>query len=572
MNNRIQLTSDLYKRNVVDFEDFSDLIIKTLEQVQYDILPLSGKNALLNIVVFKDNSTSYLNNVFSNDGIHILKNTEYINPIQTYIVNYIRHIAERVEDAASDGTSTAIFIAASFIKSVFKELRHMREYSDTVDNTMSNTIDVRNKIVQGLTNTREKMKGQALYLNDLSRDDKKKAIYQLALTTSKGNEVMAQCAVELFMDIPEVLYKYVSYQRSEIETDTDISIEKVEYDFALAVNPSANIEYNAHLSTELHYDRCDVVLIPNVNHVNAKSLLSYIDKNYTEDTKLIVVVNGADDHTNVYLEKELGIREIPFCKTVAFLPSFVNNPLELNILQTVSGLSIIDPLAITDFEKTTIKNVKCQLRNRTLYFYNLFESNGSILHPSYLSKDNEDYTKLCLELEDRINSLENKHEVKNIQQDLNEFVRLYSSMVCSKLPKLMIGGSSINHLYNINVVDDVLGVVSVALKEGIIFDTIPKLINYLPMDIFPEVINELQDFYKVISGSSIRIHDKTDDIDPDDFFVGPDSWKKVSFNRTNIVQSFKSIDELFNRIIETIPYLICTDRIIVRDGIMEKEE
>jgi hypothetical protein len=571
MNNRIQLTSDLYKRNVVDFEDFSELIIKTLEQVQEDILPLSGKNALLDIVVFKDSATSYLNNVFSNDGIHILKNTEYINPIQTYIVNYIRHIAERVEDAASDGTSTAIFTAASFIKNAFKELKHMREYSDTVYNTMSNTVDIKNKIVQGLIDTQAKMKKQALYLNDLSRDDKEKAIYQLALTTSKGNEIMAQCAVDLFMDIPEVLYKYVSYQRSEIETDIDISIEKVEHDFALAVNPSANIEYNAHLSTELHYDLCDVVLIPNVNSVNVKSLLSYLDKNYTGDNNVIVVVNGADDHTNVFLEKELGVREIPFCKTVAFLPSFVNNPLELNILQVVSGLNIIDPLAIADFDKSTIKNVKCQLRNRTLYFYNLFENNDSILHPSYLNKDHKDYTKLCSELEKRINNLENKHEVKNVQQDLNEFVRLYSSMVCSRLPKLVIGGSSINHLYNINVVDDVLGVVSVALKEGVIFDTIPKLMNYLPKDIFPDVLTDLKEFYKVTSGSFISISD-TVDIDPDDFFISPNKWRKVSFSKLNVVQSFKSIDELFNRIIETIPYLICTDRIIVRDGIMEKEE
>lgn len=574
--------------NVVDGDDLYKIIDETTTSIIDNLCVLCGKKALLDIIVFKEDANDYLNNVFSNDGIRILKRIEYVNPIQTYIANYIRYIAERVEKASSDGTSTAILFSAYLIGNIFDELKKFHdEYKEKTDVVLSlrmirdNTHVIKDHTISALNSLRHEIKKYIINFDDVSRKDKEKLIYNLAYTTSKGNEFLAKTAVDLFIDIPPVLYKYVSYQRSQGETNEPLSVVDVDHDFSLKVLPSSNTVYNEKLGTELHYEKCNVIVIPYVNDTNANALISWIDERYVhsyDNKPLVVLVKGADDRTNVFLETSLGPRGITYCQAFSHLPTFVNNPLELHILQVVANKNIVNPITYEDFDKSLITDIECRLFNRELHFYGLYVS-SSYIHPSYITRENSDYVKICSELEERINDLENYHDKVSVKSDLIEFVRLYISLVCHKLPKLIIGGSSFEHLSNIDVVEDVLGVVSVAMKEGVIIDLVPKVIEVIKQldttgnDVIYNIIDDFFSMYFQLTYD--ELFDSKGNVNKFSVFNKTnDDWSNESFDTSQhlVVQSAKSFDELLARLIETLPKLICVDRVIVKNGVMTKEE
>lgn len=583
MSDRIDLHSNINSNNTIDFADYYDLAFDVLESISNDIIWLCGKDALCNLVVFKKEAANYLNNVFSNDGIHILKSTEYINPIQNFIANFIRYISERVDAASSDGTSTAIYIATNVMMNVLNDIDNIRRKydKDDIDDVsliMKEINQYKKRFISTFTIIRNELKNYRITVDDLSIEDKKKFIYNLSYISSKGNDKLSSYMVELFSNIPNILFKYVSYTKAVGETEEDFTITKIDHDFAITITPSNNTEYNSKLGTELLFEECNLLVIPTLNSVNTLAIVEYIKKYKIVSTlPLVLIVNGGDDSSIVKLEREIAYiyTDVILCKRMSYLPSFMDNPLELNILQVISGNDIIKPITVDDIEKSMIYNVKCRIYNKMLFVYNLFDCSESYpLHPSYVKEDNNDYNKLRYELEENISRIESMHDNYSHKDDLNEFIRLYTNLTCSKLSKLTIGGLAIDHLANINVTNDVLGVVSIALQHGFIIDAIPRLVKLFQKydSENEELINDLIRFCKLnYSNNLYDIFDPNSTLFEDKFkFINQDLfvWNTLDLdNHIPITQSYKSLDELLLRLIESIPRLLSIDKIIVKDGI-----
>lgn len=611
---RISLNKDINTKNVIEHDEYLDIGIQTCKDIQRMILPLCGKMALNNLVVFKDDLRDYLGNVFSNDGIHVLKNIEYVNPVQTFISNYVRYIAERVENAAADGTSTAIYFAATFLECALSNIKADIVKGDRDNRTKSfckermliieNTLYFFNEMIPRL---KEDIKRFIIQTSELDYDLRKNFIFHLANTTTKGNTDLSDYVVTLFSDIPELLYQYISYKQSPNETDVDFSIEEVDCDFDIRVALSANTVYNQKLQTEILYEDCIVLPIPNINPMNAKALVEYIDtiKNDNPEQAIIVIVNGADDASNVYLEKNLNRENIVFSRYVAPNEVLQGNPLEIHALQVVCEREPINPISVKDIEKGAIHNVRCHIANHVIKLSNLFSGESNQLHPFFVDKSYDPYTKLCKEVESQIVFLESAHHLQNKRTQLEEFVRIYKKLVCNRLPNLLIGGSSVDHIHNINIVDDVLGAVSVALKHGFIVDGMSKFYlitsrffceyrtNYPEYaDIIERIDNSFLTFLKVIYCDMNHNHNDSDFADMTSCYVDNDFFARFTklsiidqcsgnlfvedeFNRAGegeyIVQSALSFKEFFRRLEETIPKLIKTNAVTVRNGIAEKE-
>mgnify|MGYP003585362913 CR=1 FL=1 len=600
---RLSLNDKMGMNNTFDNNEYIKTVIDTCSAIQEMILPLCGKNAMFDLVVFKEDTRDYFNNVFSNDGIHVLKNIEFINPIQTFIANYIRYVAERVEKAAADGTSTAVYFTATVLKSamMFAQLKNAQIENNKHFNKaaqMEFSKNLSNIVDDYITQIRNRMSNFKIEPSELSYEERQLLIRNLALTTSKGNTFIAECAVQLFSDIPPILYKYVTHKRSFNETDEDLKIVNPTCDFDVKVRLSANTVYNKNLGTEILYESCTIIPIPNLNAMNSKAVVDFLNKQ-KEVKPFIVLVNGGDDATNIYLEKELNREDVVFARYIAPNEILMDNPLEINVLQVVSGHDTINPLSVTDIEKCLINNVHCGVIDKTLSISNLFDKGNSYIHPSYHSEDNPAYTKLYKDIEGHIDLLEKSHNMKDVKQRLEEFVRVYMKLVCSRLPKLQIGGSSINHLFNINIVDDVLGVVSVAMKHGFVIDGVLKLkllcnqlndefTDLYNNDLNPMLMNINNDMNEFITAIDDRIESLDSDVlnivnmqssglseqctDMSFFDVfGDMDDASFSSDQQFIIQSFLAFDELFSRMKETLPKLIRTNTVIVKNGIVEKE-
>jgi hypothetical protein len=614
-DDRIILKANMDKTNIVDFDTFNDTAIKTLEDIANDILLLCGSNALQDLVVYRELAVDYLRNVFSNDGIHILKSTEFINPIQTYIANYIRYIAERVELAAGDGTSTAIYFASKLAIATLKQVKLIRLQSEFSNHhEMSAEIHIMKQTRRFVTDVtdlliflKSKIADFKININELNPELKYKLIYQLAYTTSKGNDELTKYIIEMFKDLPELLYEFTIYDKSRVETNERFIFKYPEHDLIIPTVASANTIYNSKLGTELLYDNCNLLIIPNL--YGKVGIITEFISNYKEEydhhqIPLIVVFTGGDDSENVQLEKLLDHRCMTLCKYIAYQPLFVNNPLELNVALLVSGKSIKDMKSVKDVNDALITNIKGRFHDNCLFLYGLFPKGENYVHPYYANQDDNfpEYHKLRMELEERVNTLKNSHNKTDNAQELKELIRIYRNLVCSRMPTLTIGGSALELLANDNLVRDVMGVVSVAMKHGVIIDGIPKIFNCLINQIsaFDRPSEWLKYFVSSIKQFIILTYQEVDIItkEPDviqyvaQYAANKDAqsikmakydqlfktWRllddDVSEHESIVVQSYKAFDELLNRLIETIPKLIATNRIIVPNSIMtdKKEE
>jgi len=596
MNDRIVLNANIGQSNLIEFEQFYEIAVSTLLEISDTITTLCGPNALYDLVVYENMQSGLMSNVFSHDGIHILKSLEYMNPIQTFITSYVKYVAEKVDAAAADGTSTAILLTAEFISQALEVVRQLRSIPDVSVREFMRSIgefrEVVSDVFRHLIRHIDKCK---IDLREIDPNLRKRLIYALAYTSSKGDTQLSEYTVEIFAELPELLYEQINMRRNTVETSEPLSIEYPESDAIINITPSGTVQYNAKLNTEWADDHCNFLPIATMlDGVQADIVLQFLET-YMErtDKKLVILLSGADETGIMRLERSIDKSRIVLCRMSYYHPLFVNNPTEVRVILAMSGKSTDEPREIADYAAALVHDVKIKLANRSLYVDRLITDNDK-LHPFYTDPYiHAPYTKLRLELEAQIKDLKNSHNSKDLRHELDEFSRIYRLMVCSRFPILVIGGSTVEHLALINVVNDVLGVVSIAMKHGVILDLMPKLAiafdeliskDDLCRNYFRGVRNTIEYFAELTYQTKVSITDElvkyreqySDDLnclffEMDGWQILPDLTKYTDNDTFTVVQSYKAIEETLKRLLETVPKLISVDKILVPNSVMKKE-
>ena len=644
------LNSHLGKTNIMDHDTFVDLITMTMQELKEMILPLCGKNALHNLVIYQQMGGSFNTNVFSNDGIHMLKSIEYASPIQTYIVNYVKYISDKVELASADGTSTAIYLAAEAICKGFKLTnairnktiefnngnlaevtvfdREVEEYnaiSRTNRSTIPHIVRValsgklysikpdkqmyvsphsikyigpgvlsdksyKKVIAEFTTQLNDEFISLMCELNEINIDlnevsDKLRdlLIYKLAYTTSHGLSDLADYAVTIFTNMPPELYDMATYIREGIETDTPLSIEYKEYDAALTILPTVSTDYNYNLFTEVKHDGADILVIPEVTKVSW--IKEIIEKHQEEDNHLFVLIKHLNPTDEVALGNAIDPLKTSLLIHTNHSAGMLTNPIELMALLATAGKTYVTPKDMASLQGCIIKDVDCHIvMGNTLRINCLYECDG-YMHKYYKSEDHPYYSKLVEEIGGKISQLKASHNASNTEKEIDEFMRIFRSMVCFRLPIIVVGGTTTENLAYRNIVEDVNGVVSVALREGVILDAIPKLCNMVKKyEVLATLLhsslvkfkNEMYDekdinvavlpFSALLEYTGIpgKHHSLSQTAMTEDEFV---SFIKEYYELTT-VQSFKSVHETIRRLHETIPKLITTNNVIVPHSVV----
>lgn len=589
-DDKLVLNAHYGHNNIIEFHEFYDVVIATLDDISDTIMSLCGPKALYDLVVYERIHTGLMSNVFSNDGIHILKSIEYMSPIQAFITSYIRYIAEKVEAAAADGTSTAIILSTEFLSRALKVINTIRVNEDLDLKGVMDEIGAFSEFVVELFDyLRQFVADCSIDITTAQVDLKKKLIYQLAYTSSKGNDQLASFTVELFAELPELLYEQVNLKRNHTETTEPLSIEYPESDIIINVNPSANTRYNHKLNTELVESNIDLLpVVTMLDSTKVDDLIEYIKNVHDQERKLVVLVSGIDESGMMRLERGICHDRVTICRMTYFHPLFVNNPTEVRAILAVAGKSDSPATCASDYSEALIQGVSIRLANRCLYVNDLIPKGegDSLLHPYFVIPGiHQPYDQLRVELEEQLKELKSAHNSSDLKHELNEFTRIYRMMTCSRFPILVIGGSTVEHLSMVNVVNDVLGVVSVAMKHGVVIDLIPKLdaaFNSIPLDsgCYMQAVQESIQYFARLTYQVDEEGPISDGLKPipeelySQLFYHDGNWLTIdgtNINSIQVVQSCKAIDETFKRLVETVPKLIMADKIIVPNSVMQRD-
>jgi hypothetical protein len=554
--------------NVMDFKEFATLANQTLDMLIELILPLCGKYACKNMIVIENINDNISNVVFSNDGIHVLNNVEFLSPIQVYIVNYIKYIASRVESSASDGTSTAIYFACTIMKKLIKQIS--RSYETNTNNGISGLVwhmkqikKIHEQFLADMDRLDEIIESLSIDLTELDKHIKERFVYSLAYTTSKNNEPLSRYAVDFFLSAPEELYEYSSFDRALIESDEEFIIEEKEYDFVLNCLTSQNTKYNKSLFTVFD-KKCDLLIYYDqpTTDKEFEDLLTFLQS--YESKHLVFLYKNLNEIHQRKIESYTDPYNVTICRHTAHTPELAENPIELMTVHAAAGKPDFKDKTLDTLVKLTIKDVRCVITNKSITIYDMIPRTNGHVHPLYLSKESTFYNRLTTDLKNILQDGQDKHVKQNLTFEHKEFIRVYKNLVAPFLPTLKIGGLTTKHMANINVVEDTLGTVSVSMKHGVFIDLFYKLYS-----IDPKLLPGLKEFVLLTYGHiGTGIYEKFSAITSE----GQSCDARHSNETDYVIQSKKAMKELIRRLKEVMTEIIYINKVIVPNGVVQKGE
>lgn len=567
------LSSNISKVNMMPWPRFYEVAITTLSTLEGCIRPLCGAKALHNMIIHHQMTGEFNTNVFSNDGIHILSTIEFMSPIQTYICNYVKYVADRVESSAADGTSTAILLSIWYIRTALVIANTIRRSSDSTNEKRNRLHEEFLEFSDSLVEMRTEIAKLRVPLLGNDSIDVGSIIYQLAYTSSKGNDILSKYAVTIYQHLPEELYQLSMYRKEAVETETQFRIEHVQHDASINVLPSARTEYNSSLYTEVDRKGVTMIVLPE-NIGSMTHVIEYIESLKDTTTHVVLLSYSLSASEENQFNTVLSPSFFTLCMHTNFRTVLVNNPLELMGVLAIAGNTYRLPVDIDMMPGVTINDVDIQIvGGNTLRLSNLVESSSDHIHPLYRSKESEFYNRLVSDITNKIRMLKESHQqTVGTKSEVAAFLELFRDLVCHSLPTLVIGGSTHDVLSNINVVNDVLGVVSVCMKEGVLIDALPKITCLSEgLHAYDELSPYLEDYTTDMYNGKLPEggHEGTTAmscITQSD--SGEYEWEELNTESTDcVIQSFRALDETYKRLLEVVPKLIMTEAVMVPNSV-----
>ena len=493
--------------NVLPEDQRLDVIIDTLTNIYTILANHCGPDSTYAMIVTGSGNSEFEPNIFTKDGIKILSHLEYVSPIQTYIKELICYIGRRVDSAAKDGTTTSMMIAASFLEDLCQMQRRAEDdvlevgdiydlhpahvvstvttrdieriYNDmiktVVDILMSKARVTIDDIHDSHTFTLEKTAGHLAFMQ--------------AMSSSGGNVELAKVNRQLFMDTPKELWNRITMVQSTIETDTAYSIRYQESQYKLMCNMLTEIR-NTDLGTR--YVEENVLLFAYPDAINAGTvvldrILDFIH-NAEPDQALAIVAQSIDSKLVTYVEKLNKEREKPITLYINLEKvKYGNDSWDLMAINAMAGrysysdrTELIGPL---DIERHCIMVPRLEMNFTHLELFDFYEvvDKDSNIHPYYTNREAfPPYTEFI----DNLNKVIERDATAHVHNNqlIETAYRVFSQMVCRRVPQLVIGGSTHENIANMTVAQDVIGATMSTIRDGFFASGLLSVYHYLSLD------------------------------------------------------------------------------------------
>jgi len=563
LTNRIS-DEELYKI----WKDTLDIVIDSLESSV-------GFNARNTLIVHDKGDLNFANNVFTNDGITIIKNLEFISPIQSYISNFIKYIGRNIEMSVRDGTTTSMLITAYFIRGFIEKFLLDTKFS--ISNSKLNEFCRKLEcVIDNLIKNLQQFK--------IDKNDKhlpiEKLIYYQAMITSKGNHKLSKYVSKMFKDIDVNLNGFFIYDRHNVETEEDYQLIEPTYEYILYCN-AVNSEY-FNKSLGMVYEKTSDLIVSMYpvlnNNKELDNITKYIDKSSNEN---LIIILGSNYDVNILedLKEKYNNKKITFCTLYSLRENNLisNKALELKTLIAMSG-NQEENILIKDLDILIQKGYLC-IKN------NLIKEREGYLNKLYKNKKSEFYNRLEKDLKEKVDKYNNNFFKANIENEYKHVVELYRYLVYPYMPIIKVGGNTLDVLANMVVIEDVVGSVTNSLDNGFIVDGILKVLYLLSKEISKDnILNDgileklLFDsffkFYNLTKDKKFKIEKREDICDKYQF---NDLFKYISLNINSyesvidkyepyencIVQPFNLYIKFLERLKEFLPKIIKTNAVII---------
>lgn len=486
-------------KNVLPDDQLNNTITDTLRDIIELLSKHCGPDSLYAMIITGSGNSDFEPNIFTKDGIKILSQLEYVSPIQTYVKELIAYIGRRVDSAAKDGTTTSMLFAANFLWELCDKFNPTGDsiYAVTCNDGITTEYEDGTSHVLKATTTRDLDKLYRGYVDQVLEIIDKELKYTIdkfideynlrpdiaagviafiqAMSSSGGNLTLAKVNYELFKNTPKELWNRITMVQSSIETDVPYSVRYQDSQYKLLCNMLVEIR-NTDLGTR--YVEDDVVLFayPDAITVGTVVLDRVIDliDNADEDKALAILAQSIDSQIITYIGKKNKTRVKPITAYANLEKvKYGNDSWDIMAINAMGGKHAysdrnesIGPISI-DRHCIMVKRLEMNFNHLELFDFYPVEDELSNLHPYYT--DTEAF-KPYTELIDNINKMVERDAVAHVHNNqlIESAYRVFTQMVCRRVPQLVIGGSTHENIANMTVAQDVIGATMSSITKGFI--------------------------------------------------------------------------------------------------------
>lgn len=480
--------------NSTSLDDVRPIILSTLTDLRNNLAEHCGPRSKYAMLVDTNNDI-FSPNIFTRDGIRILKSFEYISPLQRYVKDLITYIGERVDAKAKDGTTTSMLLAMDFLKFCLEKKldkqvnMDMFSYKKLVERIFAKV----ERSFEAMSFTTEEL---TTYLGlDPNNEEHICQVagciaFIQAMSSSGGDLELAKAMREIYAASPKVSWDFISFTQSSQETDKQFDVETPPYDYRIRAITSLEGMLNAGIGTEYNHINMNVIVFDAgvaMGSMLLEDLTRYLEE-YTDEKGLAIIAPMVDSSILSKIKRmnvprlEQGLGPIG---VFGFSPeqriAGQDLPWELRVLAAIAGKQPVTP---EEFIITPEKNVftadVLHWANSYLEFHGIIPEQDttttSKLHPYYANP-----SKATAFYADMVSTvMKNIHECKagHIKDSrvLSLFMEILNDLVCVRRPKLRVGGSTHDHIANRDVVQDVQGAIMSSLNNGFILNGIGTLV------------------------------------------------------------------------------------------------
>lgn len=437
--------------NIIDEEKIDEVMIKTFDDILNILSDYCGPYGKFAVLTNPENPTAQP--TFTKDGLNIIRAIEFISPMEKHVKDTMAYIAQRVERASGDSTTSSMIMVAAIMKSLKEKLSHMDKvcYRDFVE-----AYQIFAKRMLELID--------ALKITPISSSDLHNIAMAQAMSSSHGNTELSKKVAQLYSSTPKQAWEYVVFERERRETSEEIAVKVDDSDYSCKARIFDNRFYNSAHGDSFSIEGSKVIfalgqMISNsLEFVNIKR---EINKAIEDNTKLVIIApDSADGKVRSEIESIVGPKGN---KNIGIFNVTVYNP---TINDHVGMLTTFGVQNIKDDQLAIFEDVKVTFKEGRLSIFNIVEQTNDMLHPDFHDEDSKlfKYLKAIEDyVEDYKTSTSSSMEADTL---IKEARRIYNAILLQKQGRIVIGGAAYDNEALVDVVQDTMKATRATLLEG----------------------------------------------------------------------------------------------------------
>ena len=464
--------------NILSDVPYYDHVRDTCDQI-YDILVDHCGPYATDALIIQENDSRNLKDpyydIFTKDGIGIVRAIEFSSPIQKHIQYLIAYIGSRVDALSHDGTTTAMMFFTGLLKSYYAAL---------IDEPNLDRKALVTDFRSALSLLRDTLETSVITIDRLVEDfgiSRLQAIrwiaFHQAMIASKGDRELSLAIVEVVETLPKEMYGLFLHTQSRIETDKRFTVKRDDFDFCLSVVSNLD-DMNHHLNTEYLAENCDLIVSED-DLIQGNPGLQIIERHLkaigdmTRD--LVIVTKSIDAGLQQAISR---INRSCKYKVIVFTCSLVKSySSRVPMLSAVAAVASVYPLyehIIDPSKPYLIKDAKVHYHHKRLFLSNLYPKDGSDYHPSFTDPTRfEPYTEIVGDIRKDLEDFRSGNRRIETASDLamyEDFTEIYRRLIGSDVRTLEISGMRHDTLSGRDVLQDAYGAVCSSLDTGFVLD------------------------------------------------------------------------------------------------------